>query len=142
MADRLYRSRDDRMLAGVAGGLAASIDADPSLVRVVWVIVGLLSGGIAVVVYVVMAIVVPEAPSGYVWPKTGATESGPTVDDGRHRGRSTAMVFGLALIAVGAYFLVRQFMPDVDLSLAWPVLSLILGIALVVLSLRPRGSAG
>jgi phage shock protein C len=33
---RLYRSRRDRMLAGVAGGLAEMWDADPSLVRIVW----------------------------------------------------------------------------------------------------------
>ena len=36
MNDRLYRSRTDRMLAGVAGGLAEMWDADPSLVRIVW----------------------------------------------------------------------------------------------------------
>ena len=36
MGTRLYRSRDDRMLAGVAGGLAELWDADPSLVRIVW----------------------------------------------------------------------------------------------------------
>ena len=38
MNDRLYRSRSDRMLAGVAGGLAEHFDLDPSLVRVLWAI--------------------------------------------------------------------------------------------------------
>ena len=38
MGTRLYRSRDDRMLAGVAGGLAEIWDADPSLVRILWAI--------------------------------------------------------------------------------------------------------
>ena len=65
MADRLFRSRDDRMLAGVAGGLARVIDADPSIIRVVWVVVTVLSGGLGLLVYVVMAIVVPEAPDGW-----------------------------------------------------------------------------
>ena len=58
--NHLYRSRDDRMLAGVAGGLAELWDADPSLVRIVWALLIVLTGGIALVVYVVMAIVVPE----------------------------------------------------------------------------------
>ena len=65
MAERLYRSRDDRMLSGVAGGLARVMGADPSIVRIVWVLVTLLSGGIGLVVYIVMAIVVPEAPPGW-----------------------------------------------------------------------------
>jgi phage shock protein PspC (stress-responsive transcriptional regulator) len=62
--DRLYRSRDDRMLAGVASGLAESIDADPSIIRVVWVLLVFLTGGLALVAYIVMAIVVPERPAG------------------------------------------------------------------------------
>src|SRR3954471_9948676 len=65
MGTRLYRSRDDRMLAGVAGGLAEMWDADPSLVRIVWALLVVLTGGIALVVYVVMALVVPEEPDGW-----------------------------------------------------------------------------
>jgi phage shock protein C len=62
MGTHLYRSRDDRMLAGVAGGLAELWDADPSLVRIVWALLVVLTGGIALVIYIVMAIVVPEEP--------------------------------------------------------------------------------
>jgi phage shock protein C len=62
MNGRLYRSRDERVLAGVAGGLAEYLDIDPSLVRVVWVILALFSGGAFLIVYIVMALVVPEEP--------------------------------------------------------------------------------
>ena len=65
MAERLYRSREDRMLAGVAAGVAETLDADPSLVRIVWALLAIFTGGIALVVYVVMAIVVPEAPDDW-----------------------------------------------------------------------------
>ncbi len=64
MNEHLFRSRDDRMLAGVAGGLAELWDADPSLVRVGWVLLAIVTGGIALVVYIVMAIVVPDEPVG------------------------------------------------------------------------------
>ena len=60
MSERLHRSLDDRMLAGVAGGLAEMWDADPSLVRLVWALLVIFTGGIALLVYIVMAIVVPE----------------------------------------------------------------------------------
>ena len=58
--DRLYRSRGDRMLAGVAGGLAELWDADPSLIRVIWALLVVFTGGLALIVYIVMAIVVPD----------------------------------------------------------------------------------
>ncbi len=64
MTERIYRSRDDRMIAGVAGGVAENLDADPSIVRIVWAVLILLTGGIALLVYVVMAIVVPVRPEG------------------------------------------------------------------------------
>lgn len=63
MADRLYRSVDDRMLAGVAGGVAERLDADPSIIRVVWALLVVLTGGVALIAYLVMAVVVPDAPT-------------------------------------------------------------------------------
>ena len=60
MGYRLYRSRRDRMLAGVAGGLAEMWGADPSLVRIIWALLVVFTGGVALLVYIVMAIVVPE----------------------------------------------------------------------------------
>ena len=64
MNDRLYRSRSERMLAGVAGGVADRFDLDPSFVRIAWAILTILSGGIFLLIYIVMAIVVPEEPVG------------------------------------------------------------------------------
>ena len=64
MNDRLYRSRSERMLAGVAGGVADRFDLDPSFVRIAWAILTILSGGIFLLIYIVMAIVVPDEPVG------------------------------------------------------------------------------
>ena len=63
MRDRLYRSRTDRMLFGVAGGMADWFDLDPSLVRIVWALL-ILAGGIGLPLYIVAAIVIPEEPVG------------------------------------------------------------------------------
>ena len=71
MTDRLYRSPDDRMLAGVAGGLAEMLDIDPSVIRIVWAVLIVLTGGLALLVYIVMAIVVPERPPGVEVPRAG-----------------------------------------------------------------------
>jgi phage shock protein PspC (stress-responsive transcriptional regulator) len=60
---RLYRSRDDRMVSGVAGGIAEYFDMDPTIVRLLWVAATLLTSGVVILIYVIMAIVVPEAPA-------------------------------------------------------------------------------
>ncbi len=61
MNGTLYRSRD-RVLAGVAGGMADYFDVDPSLVRILWAVLTFLSGGLLILVYILMAIIVPEEP--------------------------------------------------------------------------------
>ncbi len=64
MNDRLYRSVDDRVLAGVCGGLADRMDIDPSAVRIGYAIIAILTGvAPMLLVYVIMAIVVPEEPA-------------------------------------------------------------------------------
>lgn len=66
MNERLYRSPSDRVIAGVAGGLATWLNIDPSLVRIAWVLLAIFSGGIFVLVYFVMMIVVPLPPPGWI----------------------------------------------------------------------------
>jgi phage shock protein C len=65
MADsrKLYRSRTNRQLAGVCGGLAQYFNADPTLIRVLFVVLALL-GGPGLLIYLVLWIVVPEEPVG------------------------------------------------------------------------------
>ena len=60
--NRLYRSRKERMLGGVCGGLGEHIDVDPSIIRLVWVIVTLVSLGIGIIVYLIAWIIIPESP--------------------------------------------------------------------------------
>ena len=64
MASRqLVRSTTDRKIAGVAGGLAAYLNLDPTLVRILWVL-AVFGGGFGVLAYVVLWIVLPEGRSG------------------------------------------------------------------------------
>lgn len=54
---KLYRTEDNKMIAGVCGGIAEYLNIDPTLVRVFWVIISLSSVG--VILYIAMAIIVP-----------------------------------------------------------------------------------
>ena len=58
---RLYRSREDRILGGVCGGLAEYLDADPSLIRLLWVFAALVWGA-DILLYLAAWTIVPEEP--------------------------------------------------------------------------------
>lgn len=155
MNRRLYRSRTESVLGGVAGGMAEYLDADPSIVRIVWAILGIVTGGIFVVLYIVMWIVVPEAPASAApasaAPSTGDTPGGAAGTEAdasvmsqqaaprRRSSGGGSLVFGLILVGVGAWFLIREYVPQIDTDLLWPIGLVVLGIVLVIASLRrPR----
>ncbi|MEJ2149104.1 MAG: PspC domain-containing protein [Chloroflexota bacterium] len=58
---RLYRSSDDRMIAGVCAGLAEYMNVDPVLVRLAMVLFT-LAGGSGIIIYVIAWIIMPERP--------------------------------------------------------------------------------
>ena len=58
---KLYRSRTDRKLAGVCGGLAQYFNMDATLIRVLFVVLAVL-GGSGLVIYLAMWIIVPNEP--------------------------------------------------------------------------------
>ena len=62
MKKRLYRSRKDRKIAGVCGGLAEYFNIDPTIIRVIAVLLLLPGGAPGLLPYIVLWIVVPEAP--------------------------------------------------------------------------------
>jgi phage shock protein PspC (stress-responsive transcriptional regulator) len=58
---RLYRCRDNRVLAGVASGVAEFFGLDPTLVRVLWFL-SIFVGGVSLLLYIGLAIIVPLEP--------------------------------------------------------------------------------
>ena len=152
MSRRLVRSRTDTILGGVASGVATYLNADPALVRIAWAILVPLTGGVALVAYIVAWIVVPEEPVGApasapepaTDPVTGAPVAaastgwvppGPVrrADDGR-----AGIVVGIGLVLVGLWFLLREYLPDIDWSLIWPLVIVGIGALIVVTSMRRR----
>jgi phage shock protein C len=165
MNRRLYRSRRDSVLGGVAGGVADYFDMDPSIVRIIWAVLALVTGGIFLVLYIVMWIVVPEGPSAATvaraarGPGAAPVEAGDeAAGDGtsaaeasapdwetyqqrlRRGGSGGAVIFGVILIGLGVWFLIDQYVPAIDGDLLWPVALVILGVVLLVVALRRPAS--
>ncbi len=132
----LTRSHD-RMLGGVAGGLAEYFDIDPTIVRLGLVLTALISGGIVVVAYIALWIIMPEAPSSTVPGLAGA--AGPVQAEGR--GSSGALILGVILLAVGGIALLDQF-PMFHMfgwgiaRFWWPTVLIAVGLALILARAR------
>jgi phage shock protein C len=97
MPNRIYRSRQERMVAGVAGGLGQYLGIDPVLVRLAFVVFALASG-VGLLVYIVMAIVVPERPLGEEEPPVAASSIGA----GRGRELAGYVLLGLGVIMLAS----------------------------------------
>jgi phage shock protein PspC (stress-responsive transcriptional regulator) len=68
MEKKLYRSRTDKKLAGVCGGLAKYLNMDSSIIRLIWVM-AVLFAGCGLVAYIVCALVIPEEPAAIEGPE-------------------------------------------------------------------------
>ncbi|MFC1962162.1 PspC domain-containing protein [Chloroflexota bacterium] len=130
MAKRLYRSRSDRMLWGVCGGLAQYFDLDPIIVRLIFVLL-LFANGIGILIYIIMTIVVPR--------------EGPSVEEttnvkGSIRTRRIRTLVGIAFVTFGILFLVGSL--NLLKYLAWvytgPLLIIIVGLIIIFSSKKRK----
>jgi len=160
MEKRFYRSRSDRMIWGVCGGLAKYFDMDPTIIRVIAVL-SIFLGSLGIWAYIILAIVVPLEGSKVTEPKdtikenveemketvselgreirsTLAKEEGKSGEVAKMRYRRRN-VLGIVLIVLGILFLLGSF----DLfwwfrwSTLWPLTIVAIG-ALIVFSTRRR----
>jgi phage shock protein C len=150
---RLYRSRTDSMIGGVAAGLADYLNADPAIVRIVWAILVVVTGGAALIVYIVAWIVVPEGPAESIAPATEpvtdpvtgevvAPTGEPATSTASPRsgaGGQAGVIIGIGLVVVGAWFLLRGYLPEIDWGLIWPLVLVGIGALIVVTSMRRSG---
>jgi phage shock protein C len=153
MDRRLTRSRD-AMIGGVASGLANWLNADPALVRIAWALLVPLTGGAALLAYIVAWIVVPEEPRRPVEPAAAAptaaasdasgdaeptapAPSASSVESGRGDDR-TALYIGGGLVLIGLWFLVREYVPDIRWDFVWPLILVGVGLLILVSASRRR----
>ena len=61
MEKKLYRSKTDKKIAGICGGLGKYLNIDVTLIRVVWAVVS-MCGGAGLLAYIICAFVIPEEP--------------------------------------------------------------------------------
>lgn len=152
MNRRLYRCRHDKRIAGVASGLAEYFDLDTSLVRVLWVL-SIFFGGLGILLYVAMAIIVPLEPETAMAPDgqaAGPAGEAPVANPGGWHSRPVeerrsspgngrgSLIVGTILILFGALALVDTLLPEwADGGrFLWPAFIVGIGAILVATSVR------
>jgi phage shock protein C len=135
MNRRLYRCRHDKILAGVASGVAEYFDLDPSLVRVLF-LVSTFFGGLGFLLYIAMAIIVPLEPIS----ADAAAETTVVPEGHRHVSRGTGnwtTIVGAGLVLLGSLALLHQVLPGWDADrFVFPALAIGIGAFLVARAVR------
>ncbi|MFT9494772.1 PspC domain-containing protein [Anaerosolibacter sp.] len=124
MSKQLYRSKHNRVISGVCGGIAEYLDLDPTLIRLLWVLIT-IPGGIGFIAYIVSIIIIPENPqqigvSSHTQEKTFIVHGeNRTPEEISHKNR---MLAGSILIVLGLFFFSKQFFHWLDIGRLWPLL--------------------
>ena len=136
MTRRLYRIPEKGKIAGVAAGFADYFDMDVTLMRLIFVAAALLSGGTAIIVYVIFAFVMPTEGDPKDEPFDVSEKVDTLASEMKRNGHAENIgnYAGLALILLGAWLLLGQFFPglfSLQWNIIWPCLVILLGVWIV-----------
>jgi phage shock protein C len=126
------------MVGGVAAGVAHWLNADPALVRIAWALLVPLTAGAALLAYIVGWIVIPEEPRQPTSTTIGDTDAPAAAEPARTDDGRTALLVGGGLVLLGLWFLLREYLPDFNWGLVWPLLLVAAGVVILVTASRRR----
>ncbi|RQD70463.1 MAG: PspC domain-containing protein [Halanaerobium sp. MSAO_Bac5] len=134
MAKNLYRSRDDRMIAGVCGGIAEYFNVDYSLIRLALVFIFLFRG-IGLIAYLIAWLVISEEPryekSEEVEADYYLEEDEEKAAEAEEKSNKRQKLFALLLIIIGSLFLVDIWLPNIYWQRYWPIILIAAGFMLL-----------
>lgn len=135
MEKRLYRSRTDRMLGGVCGGIAEYFGVDPTLIRLLAVVL-IVAGGAAIIAYIIAWIVIPEEPKNLSIEEKAEKENVTIPGEKSEERRKDVELIAWILIFVGLIWFCLNFfslwLPSrFFVRLVFPVALVIVGILLL-----------
>jgi len=141
-----YKLPKQGQISGVCAGLADYFDIDVTLMRVIWVVGAFVTGGAVVLLYLILAMIVPspDEKNTFKTKAAEATESSETFGErmqnmgkdlqenaGANRVRN---IFGLCLLILGIWLLMTQFFPQLlsfRWDFIWPVLLIVAGLLII-----------
>lgn len=140
MKEKLYRSRKQKIIAGVAGGLADYFNIDPVIIRIVFVVLTILHGS-GILIYFILWIAIPEEPFDVAYDinsnNQNEAENINTNDyPTKKNSSSPRFITGIILIFIGVAFLLNNLIPSFDLSDIFPYMLILAGVLLISNSIK------
>lgn len=129
MSKRLFRSRKNKYLAGVCGGIAEYFNIDPTIVRIIIAVFAFPQFWMVMIAYVIATIIIPERPIDYAgddYDENEATQKGLSFGD-----KNSRQVLGMILIGVGGLILFSRMVSWFDSSMIMAVGIVAIGIYIV-----------
>lgn len=154
MNKQLYRSRENKRLAGVCGGIAEYFNIDPTIVRLVWVLFT-ITYGIGILAYIVAVIIIPEKKIDFSQGQNYHDSQSNNQDQNYNQNQSNTgshqdwnsnehkekdkydsfrgrIILGAAFVFIGILLLGSYFMPHwVGLRQLWPLILIAFGVLLL-----------
>ena len=131
---KLWRKKDDKVIAGICSGLGQYFNSDPILFRFAFLAL-LFAGGSSIFIYIILWIVLPSEPIS-IKSETIYTETIHSTDTENNIKEmqsmdSTSLVFGLLLISGGVLLLLNNLVPYLKMQKLWPVILIMIGLGLL-----------
>ncbi|KHO62124.1 phage shock protein C (PspC) family protein [Thermoanaerobacter sp. YS13] len=130
MGRKLYRSREQKMLGGVCGGIAEYFDVDVTLVRLICLLA--IFSGFGLIPYIIAWIIIPENPYQL---KRKIIDEEPKTEEQQDNAVETEdktnkanEILGWFLVIFGVLLLLNRLLPWLSFKIIWPVLLIIIGL--------------
>ncbi len=143
MQNRLVRPENGRVLAGVCAGLANWMGMDVTLVRIIFLILGFMTGS-GLLIYLILWVIVPSSTEAYGAQTDWSSRVGQMRDDfiqATSKPNMDAMkIFGGVLVALGVFYLFKEFRPEwffwVNRGVMWAGILIFIGLVFLYRSIR------
>lgn len=148
MSKKLTRNLNDKMIAGVAAGLAQYFQLEVTWVRIAFVLATFFGGG-GLWIYLILWIAVPENNTVFSFDTQSTIDEDFVYNDSRktqHKKEKIngSLIGGLIMIALGSYFLLDEFdiVPDwFNISKLWPLIFVFIGLSILVKGAKQENAA-
>ena len=136
---KLYRSKENKIIAGVCGGIAEHFSIDPIWIRLVAVLLA-LADGIGIVLYILAWILIPQNPKQKETKKTKAEEVVSNIKAGKadkvvkdahkeiKKNGNGTVILGIVVVLIGAGLLLKNLFTWFNFNFVWPLAIIAIGL--------------
>lgn len=119
---KLTKSRNNKVIFGVCGGLAEYLNMDATIIRLIWFLLSIPSFGTLGLAYLICGFIIPD-DDGVIYQEGDFTTPN----------KNSSLLIGIGLLIVGSFLLIRIIYPQIrSINKYWPILLIFLGLYILI----------